>query len=91
MISGVYKTEDPLRKIPAHFEDSDVDEVGQRGFLHVWGFKNKLNNQEEVEYELFGNLLTTRLYLKDDIVSCVKKSRELYSNETKKENIDIDK
>ena len=91
LISGVYKTEDPLRKIPAHFEDSDVEEIGQKGFLHVWGFKNKLNNQEEVEYDLFGNLLSSRLNLKDDIISCVRKTRELYLDETKKVNDSIDK
>ena len=83
LISGVYKTEDPVKKIPSGFEDSDVEEIGQRGFLHVWGFKSAINNKEEVEYELFGNLLSTRLNLKDDIISCVRKSREMYSLETK--------
>ena len=82
LISGVYKTEDPLRKLPSHFEDSDVEDIGKMGFLHVWGFKNKLNSREESEHELFGNLISSRLNLKDKIVECVKNSRILYSGET---------
>lgn len=82
LISGVYKTEDPLRKIPSYFEDSDVEEIGKKGFLHVWGFKTKLHNMEESEQELFGNLISSRLNLKDHIIECVKNNRIMYTNET---------
>lgn len=78
LISGLYKTEDKLRKTACYFEESNVDEISERGFLHIWGFKNKIHNLEEEEQILFGELISSRLNLKDHIVECVRKNREIY-------------
>jgi hypothetical protein len=82
LISGLYKPEDKLRKTKCYFEDSNIEEISQKGFLHIWGFKNKIHNLEEEEQILFGELISSRLNLKDHIIECVKKNRELYGIET---------
>ena len=82
LISGIYQPEDTLRKTKCYFEDSDIDEISEKGFLHVWGFKKRIFNIEEEEQALFGNLISSRLNLKDHIIECVTKNRELYGTET---------
>jgi len=81
LISGLYKTEDKLRKTDCYFEDSNVEEISEQGFLHIWGFKNKIHNLEEEEQILFGELISSRLNLKDHIVECVRNNKELYGSE----------
>jgi hypothetical protein len=90
LISGLYKTEDKIRKTGCYFEDSNVDEIGQKGFLHIWGFKNKIHNLEEEEQIIFGQLISSRLNLKDHIIECVRKNRELYGPETNNLQSSID-
>ena len=63
-------------------KDSDIDEISEKGFLHVWGFKKRIFNIEGEEQALFGNLISSRLNLKDHIIECVTKNRELYGTET---------
>jgi hypothetical protein len=82
LISGIYQPEDKLRKTPCYFADSNIDEITEKGFLHVWGFKKRIFNIEEEEQALFGNLISSRLNLKDHIIECVIKNRELYGTET---------
>ena len=82
LISGIYQPEDTLRKTKCYFEDSDIDEISEKGFLHVWGFKKRIFNIEGEEQALFGNLISSRLNLKDHIIECVTKNRELYGTET---------
>jgi len=67
-----------------------VDEIGQKGFLHIWGFKNKIHNLEEEEQIIFGQLISSRLNLKDHIIECVRKNRELYGPETNNLQSSID-
>lgn len=88
LISGLYKPEDSLRKTKCYFEDSNVEEISEKGFLHIWGFKNKIHNLEEEEQILFGELISSRLNLKDHIVECVTKNRELYGTNNSKVTID---
>jgi hypothetical protein len=78
LISGLYKPGDSDKKLPAVFENSNVDEIGKKGFLHVWGFKNQIHGAEEAEQTLFGQLIASRLNLRDLIVECVTKNREIY-------------
>jgi hypothetical protein len=82
LISGLYKPGDVEKKIPSTFVNSNIDEVGKKGFLHIWGFKNQIHGTEEAEQSLFGQLIASRFELRDIIVSCVTKNRELYSIET---------
>lgn len=82
LISGIYQPEDTLRKTECYFEDSDIDEISKKGFLHIWGFKKKMLNIEEEEQSLFDALLSSRLNLKDCIIECVVKNKELYGGET---------
>lgn len=82
LISGIYQPEDTLRKTECYFEDSDIDEISKKGFLHIWGFKKKMLNIEEEEQSLFDALLSSRLNLKDCIIECVVKNKELYGSET---------
>jgi hypothetical protein len=82
LISGIYQPEDTLRKTECYFEDSDIDEISKKGFLHIWGFKKKMLNIEEEEQSLFDALLSSRLNLKDYIIECVVKNKELYGSET---------
>ena len=42
LISGIYQPEDKLRKTKCFFDNSNIDEITDRGFLHVWGFKKKI-------------------------------------------------
>jgi hypothetical protein len=82
LISGIYQPEDTLRKTECYFEDSDIDEISKKGFLHIWGFKKKMLNIEDEEQSLFDALLSSRLNLKDHIIKCVVKNKELYGSET---------
>jgi hypothetical protein len=82
LISGLYKPGDIEKKIPSTFLNSNVEEVGRKGFFHVWGFKNQIHGTEDAEKSLFGQLIASRFELRDIIVSCVIKNRELYSIET---------
>lgn len=82
LISGLYKPGDTEKKIPSVFQNSNVEEIDKKGFLHVWGFKNQINGADEAEQTLFGQLIASRFELRDLIVSCVTKNRELYSVET---------
>ena len=78
LISGIYQPEDKLRKTKCFFDNSNIDEITDRGFLHVWGFKKKIFNIEDEEQALFGKLISSRLNLKDHIIECVIKNKELY-------------
>ena len=80
LISGIYQPEDKLRKTKCFFDNSNIDEITDRGFLHVWGFKKKIFNIEDEEQALFGKLISSRLNLKDHIIECVIKNRELYGS-----------
>ena len=82
LISGIYQPEDTLRKTECYFKDSDIDEISKKGFLHIWGFKKKMLNIEDEEQSLFDALLSSRLNLKDYIIECVVKNKELYGSET---------
>jgi hypothetical protein len=82
LISGLYKPGDQDKKLPAVFVNSNVDEIGKKGFLHVWGFKNQINGADEAEQTLFGQLISSKLNLRDQIVHCVTKNREHYGSET---------
>jgi hypothetical protein len=80
LISGIYQPEDKLRKTKCFFDNSNIDEITDRGFLHVWGFKKKIFNIEDEEQALFGKLISSRLNLKDHIIECVIKNKELYGS-----------
>jgi hypothetical protein len=82
MISGLYKPGDSDKKLEGVFVNSNIEEVGIKGFLHVWGFKNKIHGDEEEEQTLFGQLIASKVNLRDQIVSCVSKNREIYKIET---------
>jgi len=86
LISGIYQPEDKLRKTKCFFDNSNIDEITDRGFLHVWGFKKKIFNIEDEEQALFGKLISSRLNLKDHIIECVIKNKELYGSK----NIHLD-
>jgi len=60
------------------FVDSNLEEVAERGFLHVWGFKNEMAKDKDTEDSFFGSLMSSRLNLRDDIVNSVSKNYELY-------------
>lgn len=64
----------------APFVDSNLEEIAERGFLHVWGFKNEMSKNKESEDSFFGSLMASRLSLRDDIVNSVSKNYELYGD-----------
>lgn len=62
------------------FIESNLEEIAEKGFLHVWGFKNEMARNKETEDEFFGSLMSSRLILRDDIVNSVSKNFNLYSD-----------
>lgn len=60
------------------FLESNLEEVAERGFLHVWGFKNEMAKNKDAEDSFFGSLMASRLSLRDDIINSVSKNYELY-------------
>lgn len=79
LISGIYWTKDIKRKIDPHFEKSDVDYIGKKGFLHVWGFKNEINIEEK-EIDLYKSLLLSRPNLVKQIEESVSINNEIYES-----------
>jgi hypothetical protein len=69
-----------LKNGVAPFIDSNLEEVAERGFLHVWGFKNEMHKNKEIEDSFFGSLMSSRLSLRDDIVNSVSRNYELYES-----------
>jgi hypothetical protein len=53
--------------LPA-FENSNVEEIGGKGFFHVWGFKNDIKKSQDVEDEFFGSLVSTVPDVEDFII-----------------------
>ena len=67
-----------LKNGVAPFIDSNLEEIAEKGFLHVWGFKNEMHKNKDIEDSFFGSLMASRLSLRDDIVNSVSKNHELY-------------
>jgi len=80
LISGIYIPREARDGMEPEFVDSDVDEISQKGFLHIWGYKKALNASPELEQQLLGDLISSRINLKDDIVGSISKNFELYMN-----------
>lgn len=64
---------------PQSFEEEEGDEIGRKGFLHVWGFKAKIASSKLEEDNFFGTLLASKPDLGEKIIASVKKSMELFS------------
>lgn len=91
LISGLYKPGDKSKKIPSLFVNSNIDEITNKGFLHIWGFKNNMSPLDESEKILFGQLISSVFDLRDKIVSSVAKNDEFYKPETSNQESTIDK
>jgi hypothetical protein len=79
LIKGKYIPTGTRRGI-SPFLESDLDEVAEKGFLHVWGFKSEMAKNKEVEDSFFGSLMSSRLSLRDDIVNSVSRNYDLFNN-----------
>ena len=55
----------------------NIEEISERGFLHVWGFKTTLSKNPDEEHILFGDLISRRPDLVEMIVECVSKNTEI--------------
>jgi hypothetical protein len=60
------------------FENSNVDEIGAKGFLHVWGYKKQLNDSPELESNFTNSLISTSEYMSSDILYSVNMNNKLY-------------
>lgn len=60
------------------FENSNVDEIGAKGFLHVWGYKKQLSSSPELEEGFTNQLISTSGYMRSDIIYSVDMNRKLY-------------
>lgn len=80
LISGVYIPREARDGVEPEFVDSNVDEISEKGFLHIWGYKKALNASQELEQQLLGNLISSRLNLKDDIIESISRNFNLYMN-----------
>lgn len=76
LIKGEYIPTNYMHGVDS-FIDSDLAEIGEKGFLHVWGYKSQLNSNESEAQSFFGNLLSTTPHLKDHIVNSVSLNTEL--------------
>jgi hypothetical protein len=77
MISGNYIPTNFGLGLPS-FENSDLEEIANKGFFHVWGFKNDIRKSNAVEDEFFGSLLSTAPDVKDSILEVVSINQKLY-------------
>jgi hypothetical protein len=80
LISGIYIPREARDGKEPEFVDSDLNEVSERGFLHIWGYKKALNANQELEERLLGDLISSRLNLKDDIIESISRNFEIYMN-----------
>jgi len=80
LISGIYIPREARDGKEPEFIDSDVNEVSERGFLHIWGYKKALNADPRLEERLLGDLISSRLELKEDIIGSISKNFEIYMN-----------
>jgi hypothetical protein len=80
LISGIYIPREARDGKEPEFIDSDVNEVSERGFLHIWGYKKALNADPRLEEKLLGDLISSRLELKEDIIGSISKNFEIYMN-----------
>lgn len=78
LISGIYIPREARNGTEPEFIDSDINEVSERGFLHIWGYKKDLNANPRLEEILLGDLISSRLNLKDDIIVSISKNFEIY-------------
>ena len=76
LIKGEYVPTNYMHDVEP-FVDSDISEVADRGFLHVWGYKSQLNSNIKEADEFFGNLISTAPHLKDQIVNSVSLNFEM--------------
>jgi hypothetical protein len=71
LISGFYLPYSNGSSISASFENSDVDEIADRGFFHVWGFKNNIAENQTAEDDFFATLVLSVPEIKDSILEVV--------------------
>jgi hypothetical protein len=64
---------------PQSFEEEEGDQIGRKGFLHVWGYKAKIASSKLDEDSFFGTLLASKPDLKEKIIGSVLKSMELFT------------
>jgi hypothetical protein len=77
MISGKHIPNNTSRGLPA-FEDSNLEEVLDMGFLSVCGFKNDMLGNKEREEEFFGDLISSFHEISSDIIYSVSMNYKLY-------------
>jgi hypothetical protein len=76
LIKGEYIPTNYMHGVES-FVNSDLAEIGEKGFLHVWGYKSNLNSNEEEAESFFGNLISTTPQLREPIVNSVRLNSEL--------------
>ena len=77
MISGDFVPVNSELRLPP-FEDSNIDEIGDKGFYHVWGFKKDIRESQMVEDNFFEILLLTAPDVKNSILEVVSINQKLY-------------
>jgi len=78
LISGLYRERNERIKTEARFEESNSDEIGKKGFLHIWGFKNRMEGEES---SLYSSLLLSRQNLTKQIGECVDINNQILEKE----------
>ena len=76
LIKGEYIPTNYMHGVDS-FINSDLAEIGEKGFLHVWGYKSNLNSNDEEAESFFGNLISTVPQLSKHIVNSVSLNSEL--------------
>lgn len=77
MISGDFVPVNSELGLPA-FENSNVNEIGNKGFYHVWGFKNDIRKSQLVEDEFYRILISTAPDVRNSILEAVSLNHKLY-------------
>jgi len=78
LISGLYRERNEKTKTEARFDESNSDEIGKKGFLHIWGFKNRMDGEES---SLYSSLLLSRSNLTKLIGDCVAINNQILEKE----------
>lgn len=81
LITGEYVTVNTRIGEDAYFSESNIDEIGKKGFLHVWGFKTKMHDSVEKSNDLYESLSLSRENLTKQIQDSVAINMDIFERE----------
>ena len=81
LITGEYITRNVRIGEDAYFSESNIEEIGKKGFLHVWGFKTSMFESIEKANDLYESLSLSREILTKQIQDSVAINIDIFERE----------